>query len=223
MKRTEIKHLYNTQLNRAPFLTDYCLKENFLVRVPIGNILCGILFSPSGFSKKAFYIRAFTQPLYIPSDYLVLTFGLEMPGYWEYAVAEIDLVGPRVLKVLADHALPFHQRFSTLELFYRNAESTFSPKNIHLQQALVLTSIYLDKEGEAQEHFDTLRQLVDQSDPKIPWPRAVLDETQTFVSEAATDRKVVRAHLREVEVATRKNLRLNDLPAIPPLDGTSYT
>jgi hypothetical protein len=211
MKKTAVRHIYDKIYSEIP---DYGRKDHLLVRIPIRSLLYGILFDSSAFSKEAFYINIFVQPLYIPKEYLVLTFGIRVPGVWEYEISHIDILSKRILAAIQDHALPFHQRFSTLELFYRNAESTFSPKNIHLQQALVLTAMYLDKDREAQEHFDILRHLVDQSDPKISWPRAVFDETQTFVNEAATDRKVVHAHLREVEVATRKNLRLNDLPAM---------
>jgi hypothetical protein len=212
MKRTDIKHLYDTYLSKTLSQTDYRLKRNFLVRVPIGNIFCGIVFSSSGFSQDAFYINAFAQPLYIPSDHIVLTFGREMPGYWEYSASDTQVLGLRVLKALEDHALPLHQSLSNLELFYRNVQTICSPKNIHLHQALVLTAIYLNKMQEAQEHFKILRRLVDESDPKIPWPRAVLDQTETFTTEAATDIGLARAHLQEVELATLRSLKLDDLP-----------
>jgi len=211
MKKRDVRNIYDViHLD----LTDYGLKDRLLVRVPTGDVLCGVLFDSSAFSKEAFYIHIFVQPLYVPAEYLVLTFGERVPGVWEHKASNVDILAPRVLKAIQDQARPFHERFSTAESFYRNAERTFPTENIHLQQALVLTAIYLGRKRDAQRHFDALRLLIEKSDPKIPWPRAVLAETETFVSEATADPNAAHRHLREVRLSTLKNLRLDDLPKL---------
>src|SRR5262245_24785188 len=99
---------------------DYRLKNRLVVRVPLGNILCGVLFESSAFSKGAFCVDIFVQPLYVPSEHLVLTFGMRVPGQWEYDASVVDELAPRVLRAVRDQALPFHQTHSTPDLFYRH-------------------------------------------------------------------------------------------------------
>ena len=196
---------------------DYRLKNRLLVRVPIGHILCGILFEPSAFSKEPFYINAFVQPLYVPSDHLVLTFGIRVPGQWQYVPSEIDKVASLVSKALEEHALLFFPSLATPELFYKNARENFPEENIHFHQLLVLTAILLRKRADAQRHFDTLKCLVEKTDRQIPWPQAVLDETLMFLDESMRDIDAGREHLLAVESATLRALRLDEFPRLQQL------
>ena len=196
---------------------DYRLKNRLIVKVPIGHILCGILFEPSAFSKEPFYINVFVQPLYVPSEHLVLTFGIRVPGQWEYVPSQIDTVASLVSKGLEAHALPFFLSLATPELFYENAREKFPEENIHFQQLLVLTAILLRKSADAQRHFDILKRLVEKTDRKITWPRAVLDETFTFLDESMRDLDVGREHLLAVESATLRALGLDEFPRLQQL------
>ena len=42
-------------------------------------VLSGFTLNLSGLEKGAFYLTAFAQPLYVPHDYIVLTFGKRLP------------------------------------------------------------------------------------------------------------------------------------------------
>jgi hypothetical protein len=194
---------------------DYRLKNNLLVRTPIGCILCGILFESSAFSKESFYLNAFVQPLYVPAEHLVLTFGMRIPGQWEYDQVELNALARRVSQALRQVALRFHQDFGSLELFYRNAARKFSLKNIHLHQSLAFTAIHLGKIVEAQDHFKKLESLVDSADQSVQWIGAVLNETHTMLEQAKLGWQVAHEKLRTVESQTIKALKLDDLPRSP--------
>jgi hypothetical protein len=193
---------------------EYRLTNRLLVRIPLGSILSGVLFDSSAFSKEMFYIDLFVQPLYVPSDHLVLNFGLRAPGQWDYKEPIIQELANRVSLMIRDQASAFHQTFGTPELFYRNIPAKFSLKDIYLHQALVFTAVHLGKIDEAQRHFETLHKLVTNTDPKIPWPRAVLKETECLVNEATRDSSRARDRLRQFEADTLKNLKLDDLPFV---------
>lgn len=209
MKKSAIRDLYDII---GVELTEYRLRQNLVIRVPIQNILCGILVESSDFSKDVFNVSAFVQPLYIPADHIVLNFGVRLPGVWEYEPSKVGAVATRLLQVVKERALPFHQRFGNAEQFFRNANGAFSPNSIHLHQALVLTAIYLDKNPEAQERFKLLKSLVEKMDSQVTWPRAVLGETQAFLDDAARNSIATRERLKQVELMTLKKLKLDDIP-----------
>ena len=211
MKKTDIRNLYD--IIKAE-MSGYRLKQDLLVQVPIHNILCGILFESSGFSKEAFNISVFVQPLYVPAERVVVNFGMRLPGVWEYVPSDSRDLAARLLEAFKEQGLPFHRRFATADQFFQEASGAFSPNNIHLQQALVLTAICLGRNREAQDHFKSLQHLVEKMDRKVTWPRAVLSETQAFLDEAAKDSEAARQHLRQVELATLRSLNLHDFPRL---------
>lgn len=164
MNKNDIKHLYSRVEKGLP---GYRLKDNFVFAAPVKHILCGILFDSSAFSKRAFYMHAFVQPLYVPAEQLVLTFGRRLPGNWEYSDPEVHQLGAEVLKAFDKHALPLHRRLATPEHFMTEAERTFSPTNIHLQQALVFTAILLGRIDAARDHLFAIGKLVS---PRVQVP-----------------------------------------------------
>lgn len=214
MKKTAVERIWKLINEQFP---EYRLKNNLLVRAPIGCILCGILFESSAFSKESFYINAFVQPLYIPAEHLVLTCGMRVPGQWEYDQVELNALAQRASQALREVALPFHQEFGALELFYTNAAGKFSLKNIYVHQSLVLTAIHLGKIVEAQEHFKNLQDIADSTDQSVPWIDAVLNETRTMLEQARLGWQVAHEKLQTIESQTIKSLKLDDLPRSPDL------
>lgn len=54
-------------------------RHHLVYEIHEGSILSGFLLDLSGMEKGAFYLTAFAQPLYVPHDYISLTFGKRLP------------------------------------------------------------------------------------------------------------------------------------------------
>ncbi len=114
MDKKAVRNLWSLIDQQFP---EYRLKNRLLVRLPVGSILGGVLFEPSAFAKEPFYINIFVQPLYIPSEHLVLSFGERVLGKWDYDLSRVQELAGRVSQVIRDQASPFHETFGTPELF----------------------------------------------------------------------------------------------------------
>lgn len=96
-----------------------------VVRLPIGSVLSDVLFEASAFSKVPFYINFFVQPLYVPSEHLMLSFGERVLGQWDYDASKIEELANRVFQAKRDQALPFFDLFGTPGLLYKNLPKAF--------------------------------------------------------------------------------------------------
>ncbi len=77
MKDSVIKSLYNKQIKPNLATTDWTYKNQLILIKgdEKDSLLRGICFNSSAFSGDQFEIRVFVQPLYVPSDFIILTFG----------------------------------------------------------------------------------------------------------------------------------------------------
>jgi hypothetical protein len=79
MRTSEFNKLAREQLR--PLLPDFALATGLLFEVPIADLLRGLTFQGSSYDQTSFFLVAFVQPLYIPSDEVVPTFGKRSPRF----------------------------------------------------------------------------------------------------------------------------------------------
>jgi hypothetical protein len=98
----------------ASRLDGFKRKGRLVFRSPIHQVLQGIYFDTSSYSKELFYPTVFAQPLFVPSDSVFFTYGGRLVGGggrgWELGSENgEDAVGD-VMKAIEQQALPFLDR-----------------------------------------------------------------------------------------------------------------
>jgi hypothetical protein len=73
MRTSEFNSLARERLR--PLLPKYEVAAGLLFVAPIAELLRGLTFQGSSFDRSSFYLVAFVQPLYVPSDEEIPTFG----------------------------------------------------------------------------------------------------------------------------------------------------
>jgi hypothetical protein len=95
-------------------------------------ILCGFLLDLSGLEKGAFYLTAFVQPLYVPCDYIVLSYGKRLEekekganrGVTRRKISQENqtIITEGVLQSIRLEGLAFLERINTIRKFAEVAE-----------------------------------------------------------------------------------------------------
>jgi hypothetical protein len=96
----------------AQGLPGFRVKGRLLFFDPVRYLLRGLSFGSSAYTKDLFYPSVFVQPLYLPVDYIFLTFGDRLRAGdhqegWEFTPEIANEVREDVLNSIRQQALPF--------------------------------------------------------------------------------------------------------------------
>lgn len=102
-------------------------RHHLVYEIHEGLVLSGVSLDLSGMEKGAFYLTVFAQPLYVPHDYIFLTFGKRLPerkylGFKQTLRRKITpenrgVFTEAVLKSIRSEGVPFLQRIDSVEKF----------------------------------------------------------------------------------------------------------
>jgi hypothetical protein len=175
-------------------LDTFKLKGRLLYRRTVGDLLQGVLAEGSSFSSQPFVVEVFTQPLYVPSTYLILTWGGRLgtfsggPERWWHLTAEDEAyIMDEVHSLLMTEGLPFLDRTNTPSrlvsyLDERNLPARTASAAEHKAYSLVLDG---DVDG-AVRAFAQLRTLAPPN-PQLPYRKEVLERASVVLSALKTD------------------------------------
>jgi len=110
MTRREFDRFARVHL--VPNLPGFAATKGLIVRMPVDDLLAGFSFDPSAFSRTAFTVRAFVQPLYVPNDDVTLSFGDDL-GAWDFEDRETSEVAREVLERVLDRGILLVDRIRT--------------------------------------------------------------------------------------------------------------
>ena len=187
-----------TLLKRTSLLKDF-LVQGKLLYLPIQSpMLRGLYFNDSGFDSSAFYLLAFVQPLYVPSDTIDLTLATEIrspEGLWTQSHLEID---PERLEASVRHLYPeFVAKFGSPEPFAKNWHGKWSKENPHVLRAAASTELLL-------QNWDRFHSLLEQAKSKAkdvpgnpPWVMSLLRDLEEMKNTAQRNGEAVRQMLVE--------------------------
>jgi hypothetical protein len=175
-------------------LDTFKLKGRLLYRRPVGDLLQAVLAEGSSFSKQPFVVEVFTQPLYVPSTYLILSWGGRLgtfsggPERWWHLTAEDEAyIMDEVHSLLITEGLPFLDRTSAPSglvsyLDHRNLPA----RNLRAAEAKAY-SLVLDNDVEGA--ISALAQLRTHAtlNPQPPWLSEVLERAATVLSALDAD------------------------------------
>lgn len=132
MKRRRVEQLAKKYI--LPRLTGFEVTRGIIHATPIGDLLRGFTFDSSAFDRDVAYLCVFVQPLYVPEDHIVLTFGKRLEnrlGFlrrneaWHLDSDVLEQSATAIVKAMVQEGLPFLRKLNTPELFIRNVRSPF--------------------------------------------------------------------------------------------------
>jgi hypothetical protein len=194
-----------------PTLTeDFVFSNNILHKKTETGFLKGFCFEKSGNNKEGFYLWCFVQPLYVPSEDLILTFGERIKNkkdeFWqidkgnENAIKEIfaDLN-----KKIKGEGISYLEETGKPEKFcaFFNKQKK---NNIRIWEAIVYTKLY-NELSKAEEETDMFIAELGKQNNTINWIRNIKFNLELLLSKDLTGRKRL---MKEWECETLRNLKL---------------
>jgi hypothetical protein len=189
-----------------PELPGFAIKGRLMLIAPLGEVLRGILFQPSAFSKKAFHVNMFMMPLCVSAKYLHLTIGKGVrhqngPDGWH--ADEADLLD-EMAAALRIQAVPFLSRGKSLVGFVEEARS-FESGNPHIPKAI---GFALARAGDTGAAIEVLDQLIKQLDPNVTWQNEMAKEVGVLRAMLIASPGEAQLQLAASESETVQNLGL---------------
>jgi hypothetical protein len=181
MKGPELKRLYKKYLQAT--LNDFQFKGRLLFRFPTRHCLAGVVFDASGWSADGFYLKAFAQPLYVPADYEILSYGCELRTrdlrqFWTMDSASESAVMAEVLGQIVEQGVPVLSQRQSPSDFLDNAHGygpRCNPYTIEIvAYSLLLIGDHNGARSELAKVNNKLNEMI-RDNPEIAWLRAILD------------------------------------------------
>ena len=183
-------------------------------------MLLGCHVEDSGFSNGAFTVHAFVQPLYVPAETVVLSFGrrlgLGQERWWDLdSQPEADAAAD-ALELIRLQALPLFERLSTPADFARRAAELGPAENEHRLEATAYSQILAGDHPAADGLLARLVTKVRRSMSDIPWAVEMAARAQSLRGDLQTDPAAAVTRLQAWRADTLRRLRLPDTSAGTP-------
>ena len=208
MKKKEFQKFAARYL--VPHLPGFVANGNLIYRVPVGEILQGFLFESSAFSAESFQPQAFVQPLYVPSEHLVLNLGERFRGIWRFHAGGDEALAQRLLHAMHNTGLPFIGKLSSPSQLVQTIkkERPWLDRNEYLQQVVAYSLILLGKNDEALDGLEKLAETVNPMNDARPWVKKIHTDCGMLQEAMMRDPEDARRVLRRWTEDTRQKLRL---------------
>ena len=211
MRRKDFERLAKTYL--VPHLEGFRSHGHLLFMEPIDCLLRGFCFEPSGFDATSMYLNFFIKTLYVPVEYVELTYGDRLRGnlLWEGISKENESeIMADVLNSIRSDGLPCLTRIATLEDLLRFIETErhldIDPHDVEkYAYALVL----LGKHEQAFEQLHHLRRVCDEAiSTGTAWAGKNLERGEQVLSALQDNPAEARSLLNTWRSHTLKALKL---------------
>src|SRR5215217_4323372 len=116
MKASAIERLARAHL--LPVLPGFVVRRSLLYRRPLDYFLHGLSFDTSSFSSSRIFVQAFIQPLYVPYDDLIYTYGFRLgDDFWDVGDQDPNQAFAAIAQAARRDALPFFDDVADLDRF----------------------------------------------------------------------------------------------------------
>jgi len=207
MKSELLKRLYTDHW--ASRLPGFEVRGHLLCPVSCGPVLWGFCFESSAWSKTRVQVSAFAQPLYIPSDHVVLSYGkrlLSGTGSWELDEKSPITTVDELASALASEGLRFIRGRSTPALLanvYR--WEAILRRDPHARQLVAFSFARMEKRNAALRLLDKLRR----EEREAPeWQRAIAARSELLYAALRCGPDQANNLLTQWEAQTREALKL---------------
>lgn len=173
---------------------DLIFNGNLLYQIPVTNFLKGFCFELSGYDKEGFYLWCFIQPLYIPCENLVLTYGkrLSINKVEWWSIDKSNEIKTKdtfesINRIIKTEGLPYIEELGNRENFYTFCKE-HKKTNVRIWEAFVYTGFYNELPGARQE-AELLINHLKESDSSIPWVRELAKNLRILLSISEVEQR----------------------------------
>lgn len=194
-------------------------RGSLVYRRPIGDLLCGCHFESSGFGRDRFVLHAFVQPLYVPAQSVVLSFGRRLgergERWFDLGEAPQAEVMGEVLRLMEAQAVPLWARFREPADFARHGAALASNRgDPHLLEAVAYSYALAGDHGRARAEIGVLLAVLQGSGELQPWEREMIRRNQQLDARLRDRPDDAVADLRGWRAETLRAIGLRD-DAVP--------
>ena len=219
MKGREFEKLIKKHL--LPHLPGFKVKKAELFIYPINYLLRAFSFESSQFDPKRFTIYVFTQPLYIPQDFISFNIGSRlamMAGlgdrWWKYSPEEETFIMNEILSLMQQYGVPFLQRIQTpldlIEEIQRRFPKKDYPDSYYIE-IIAFSFIFSGKFKEALQELNRLIYILKEFPELEEWQLERMKRAEKLRDMLKRNQKEDALQLlKEWTVFTAKNLRLEE-------------
>ena len=192
---------------------EFLLKKDMLYKKDFSNgIFKAFCFERSGFDKNGFYLWVFAQPLYIPSDFIFLTFGMRLRNqenneWWESKASDPNGAEAYFLSLhdtIVNKGIPYLNQVSTPEAFCHFFKVK-KDKGIRVHEGVAYSLFYLGDKEAYNEGRLFLNQVRQTQNCEIEWVKEMISRTELLLNSDLDKAKEI---LTEWEKSTIGNLKL---------------
>ena len=205
MKNSQFASLAR-KIDMVGLLPGFIVKGALVYAVPVGDILRGICFSRSG-DKNGFYVHYFFQPMFIPVEYVILSFGQRLrtqSGSEWWSIDDIRLEEEFRHAILMV-AKPFLSEIDDLEGVVGLLRK-ITPNLVNTREYRAATLARLGRLLEARDEWTELLALLDH---KNRWEADVAQRVSVLQGAFARSMAEGQAQLDAWAAETRTNLKLS--------------
>lgn len=194
-----------------PSFPGFAVKNGLMFRKPLNDILVGICFDASSYSKDAFYIWYFVLPLYVPTPFLHFAHGDRLRSgnvniyddQWNASTGDLIL---KLNLALTKQAMPQISEVHSPCDFIKKIRMWLAPDRTVVREAIAYSLIRIEEFKKAEIALSSLAEELEgsaySSDPPI---RA---RAQLLVSKLREDPAHAQDQLDRWEETTVKKLRM---------------
>jgi len=206
MKSNLIKALFNKHIKQYLNSSGWQFKNHLLYTEIQSGLLKGFYFNSSAFSADQFEIVAFVLPLYVPIDFIGLTFGhfLSNPNkrqWWEYNDNSLERLGYDLAQAINQSQKEFLSKINDAASFYSYYKKDIK-KTFRFFEAVSYSAAYAELTDATNLLKDCLSFIKKKEDMSYEYIQEVYNNTEKLLNG---DRKAI---LNEWETETRKALKL---------------
>lgn len=197
MKSREFKRLAARYL--LPSLPNMAIRGTIAYTQPVCDVLRGYYFQGSAFNKT-FLVTAFVQPLYVPSETFVLTFGRRLGGgagrWWDLAAGEAETMN-EITAMLINEGSTMTSVGASAQTFAETAGMLVSnPPTLAVREAIGYSWLMA---GQPERASTELQHVVDgiAADEQVGWTAAMRARAVWLLSNLHQDSSAVRLQLEQ--------------------------
>lgn len=166
MTKKQIEGLLKTYL---PELLGYTVKGDMLYAVPVKHVLKGIVLDRST-GVGSFYAHVFVQPLYVPTNHLVLSLGWRLGGGSRVWCIDSLEERPQLLRTIKAEGIPFLNKIQGPEDVIWAAASVNKPGDMFIMKALAYSFARIGDVESAIKQLEELIRFIG-TDLKYDWQK----------------------------------------------------
>ena len=199
MRHRELVPTFKQIIQEIPSLDFH---KSLLFVKPLGGVLRGIDFDPSGYNKHDFEVAAFLMPLCYPTDHYHMTFGrrVNYPRVsWSMQMPDL---ASRLVEHIKEQAMPFLSTAPTL----KDLVPALRPyRGCHARKSAAYA---LARIGENQEAIAMIEDYLPTLDLTSHWQKKIADDSRALRHLLLYEPALAAAKLEGWETETIRNLGL---------------